>query len=88
MGYRGGEGVPVMRATPSVSEVKTSISASTQSSGSALVDEYIFVSTDTAIWVKVGSNPTAAAGDDWFLPAGQMIALQAEAGDKVAVIAA
>lgn len=88
MGYRGGKDVPVLKSAPRVSEAKTSISSSTASSGIALADEYIRVATDTAIWAKFGSDPTAASGDDYFIPAGGELIVEAAAGDKVAVIAA
>lgn len=89
MSYRGGASVPVVRGRdPRVSEVKTSFAASTQFTGTAVAGEYITVATDTAIWVKINSNPTAAAGDDFLLPAGQIMSWEAMEGDKVAIIAA
>lgn len=85
--YRGVENVPVLRGVPSGAEAITSSGTSQQSSGSAIVDEYVTIAVSGgAIWAKLGANPTAAAGDDWLIPDGGIITLQASAGDKVAVI--
>lgn len=44
------------------------------------------ISSPVDVWVRFGSNPTAAAGDDLRIWAGTTRHFQAKDGDKVAVI--
>lgn len=70
-----GGGMPVAKSQP---KGKTSItsSASTQPVPIAGVtaarksDVWVVTSAGGAVWVKFGSNPTASAGNDWYIPAG------------------
>lgn len=86
LGFRGNNGVPVMRTDVRVSETKTSSGASQQSTGSAEAGEYWEIGSTGNIWVRFAANPTAAAGDDFLIPANSVRHFQSVLGDKVAVI--
>lgn len=85
--YRGNEDVPVLRSAVLGSEAITSSGVSQQSSVAATRDSYWHITVSGgAVWVRFGANPTAAAGDDWLIPAGGNLDVQAVTGDIVAVI--
>lgn len=86
-GYRGREGVPVLRSRPNGSETITSSASSQAGNEVAIVDEYWSVtSSGGAVWVTFAASPTAAAGTTWLIPDGGSLDVQATAGDKCAVI--
>jgi hypothetical protein len=47
---------------------------------------WILTATGGNVWVKFGTNPTAAAGSDWLILDGQTREFKSAAGEKVAVI--
>lgn len=76
----------VIRSAPITSELITSSGTSQLSTTAAGSGEYWMVSTTGDIWIKFGSAATAAAGDDYLLPAGSIYHVKATLGDKCAVI--
>lgn len=90
-GYRSGNAM-VEHATPDSSQSITATSTSQQSTITApdrVADGVCIVTTDTDVWVAIGSNPTASAGNDHLVIAGQTRYFGDLAfGDKVAVISA
>lgn len=86
LGYRAADHVPLMRTEVRASEVVTSSAASAQSTIVAQDNEFWEVSCASALWIKFGTNPTASAGDVWYVPAGTPRNFQAKVGDKIAVI--
>lgn len=89
--YPNGGALPVIDPVPISAEAITSSGTSAQSSNSVPtpangVSLIWHLVSDTAVWVKFGSNPTAAAGDDYYLPAELPMQFAANPGDKVAVI--
>lgn len=85
--YRGKENVPVLRSDTLLSEVITSSGTSQQTTGTATLDGYWRIAVSGGpVWVKAGVNPTAAAGNDYLIPSEGVLELQAESGDKLAII--
>lgn len=80
----------VPNSTPTTAETITTSGASQQSSNSVQAaddNEYWVISVSGGdVWVKFGSSPTAAAGDEWLINDGQTREFKALAGDKMAVI--
>lgn len=73
--------------SPESAENVTSSATSAATTNTAVRDGLCArVTTDTAVYVKTGASPTAAAGTDWYLPANGTIDLFLNTGDKVAVI--
>lgn len=77
--------IPAYNGVPFASEDVTTSGTSAQSAA-AEFNCLAYISADVAVYVKVGTNPTAAAGDDWLVPAGYPMALFINRGDKIAVI--
>lgn len=86
LGYVQEKRSEVMRSTPRTSEAITTSAASQQAAATALDGEVWMISTTGDVWVRFAANPTAAAGDDFLLPAGSIYHIAAVAGDKCAVI--
>jgi hypothetical protein len=85
----GGKGnnEPVYKGNALGSENVTSSGTSAQTTGDAAEDCYVRIfAIDGAIYAKTGPNPTAAAGDEWYIASGDLLDLAVNAGDKVAVI--
>lgn len=76
----------VIRSTPIAAEAITPSGTSQLSATAAGDGEYWYISTTGDVWVKFGSAATAAAGDDFLLPAGSIYHVKATLGDKCAVI--
>lgn len=72
---RWGDGpLPVPLSVPTGAQSVTTSGSSAQSSitGSmALSDVWVVTATGGNAWLKFGANPTAAAGSDWLILAGQ-----------------
>lgn len=87
---RGGESMPVADSVPYAAEDLTSSgtsAASTISAPSVNSESMFWVVTALGdVWVKFGATPTAAAGEDWLVPAGTSREFTAVAGHKIAVI--
>ena len=78
--------MPAYNGIPVASENVTSSGTSAQSTNSASSRGLAVRVTPTVdIYVKIGANPTAAAGD-WYVPAYMAMDFMVEPGDKVAVI--
>ncbi len=70
------------------SDVKAVATASAQFDITMIAGAQYILSSDTAAWFKIGSNPTASVGDgSHFIPAGgtRLVAAQG-ANNKVAII--
>ncbi|MGB1215734.1 MAG: hypothetical protein ACPG4X_20355 [Pikeienuella sp.] len=68
---RAMEGItPVLAAQPVASESVTPGGSSAQTTITAKAGNVCVVTTDTAIWVAFGENPTAAAGTGHLILAG------------------
>lgn len=68
------------------SESITSSGASAQGTFTATAGEVAQIYCDTAVYVKVGSNPTAAAATALYVPPTTLVHMALSGGDKVAVI--
>lgn len=77
--------MPAFNGVPFAAEDVTTSGTSAQSAA-AEFNCLAYISTDVAVYVKVGSNPTASAGDDWLVPAGFPFSLFINRGDKIAVV--
>lgn len=77
---------PAYKGGALAAENLTSSGTSAQSTNTAPVGCYVRITSDTAGYVKTGSNPTAAVGDEWRLLENQPLDLEVNKGDKVAVI--
>lgn len=78
---------PIPRGSVRASEAITSSGSSQQSTGVAQGGEIWSITVSGGnVWVRMGSNPTAAAGDDWLLVDGTTRDFEASANEKVAVI--
>lgn len=74
--------------TPLLHETITSSAASQATTGTA-PDDFSFweiTTKDGAVWVRFAANPTAAAGNDFLVPAGSTRWYEAVRGHKAAVI--
>ena len=79
--------MPAYNGHPISAENVTSSGTSAQSTGSASGRGLAVRITPTVdIYAKIGTNPTAAVGDEWLIPAYMAMDFLVEPGDKVAVI--
>lgn len=70
-------------------EAKTPAGTSSQTTASANASQgFCRVSTDTAIYVAFGSNPTASSSTGFYMPAGSVEYFRVASGNKGAVITA
>ena len=84
--YRASEDVNVLRSVPGGAEAITTSGTSQASTTVAVADEYWHLAvTGGSVWVKTATAPVAAAGDQWLIPDGGFLDLEATAGHKVAV---
>lgn len=49
-------------------------------------DGYLRIRSTGAVWVQVGTAPTAAAASDWYIPADTDVDFSMNDGEKIAVI--
>ncbi len=77
---------PAYNGAPLAAENVTSSGTSAQSAAAPIACATRIHAVDAAVYVKTGANPTAAAGDDWYVASGGTLDLFVNAGDKVAVI--
>ena len=79
----------ISAATPRSTETKTSFATSTQTTMTSSNFDTLEITTDTTLWVAVGTNPTAASNADRLVLAGQTRNFgHIPVGSKVAIIAA
>lgn len=82
-----GVGVLLDGSSDVLSEVITSSGTSQQSVTVSANDNIWVISAITgSVWIRFGTNPTAASGDDWLICAGQTREFAGHAGHKVAVV--
>ncbi len=87
-----GGGLSVMMGSDAtgLSELTTSGTAgNVQSGGSdfeAPSDGFVTMVADGAVWVSMGSSPTAAVGTDWYLKADERLDLAIRKDHKISVI--
>ncbi len=83
-----GAGASVYAPIPRSAEAVTSGATSAQASGVAQQGDYLTVtSVGGAVWVKIGANPTAAAGSTDLIPDGGTRDFgPLKEGEKVAII--
>ena len=96
-GYAGGKGGPTNQPPllrVEASETISDASSSVQTSNSAGATGYgvgcaaVRVYTDTAVWMKIGKDPTAVADSCVYLFAGDAEFFYVDIGDKLAFLTA
>lgn len=80
--------MPVAKSVPKAKQSLTPSGTSQVSSitGSSKRTDVWLITTDTQIWVKFGSTPTASAGNDWFVMAGTPLHVGVSADGEVPAI--
>lgn len=58
----------------------------TSAQTAAITGEAVDLCVDTACWVEIGSNPTAALNTSYYLPANTVVRFPITSGNKIAVI--
>lgn len=86
LGYRADQGTPVMKGEVRTTETIASSAVSAQGTKTAITNEFWEIYCASDIWVKFGTDPTAAVGDSFFVPAGIPRNFQGAQGQKLAVI--
>lgn len=82
-------GRPVVAADPANAQTLAPTASSAATAITANRGDVCRISTDTAVFVKFGANPTAVSGSGHFIPAGAIADLGfVQQGWKVAVITA
>lgn len=86
-GYRNPVPSATALASTSVTTSGTSQQADITSSGASYGAFWVLTASGGDVWVKFGSDPTAAAGDEWLIVDGQTRDFAIDAySQKVAVI--
>lgn len=87
-GTSPGAQMPVPQSVPTAAQTITSSATSQQTTITGTAGQFWrVVASGGAIWVKAAADPTAAAGDDWLVPAGGVLELSVTAAsEKLAVI--
>ena len=87
---RWGDTLPVPLSVPKGAQALTTSGSSAQSSittSASLSDIWILTASGGNIWVKFGTNPTAAVGGDWLILNGQTREIGVTVdGEKLAAI--